>query len=289
MAEGKRFDILSMALQQTGVEQTSVSREQASVDNFQPPTDLNSLLDQDFFTSFAPTIKQEPPLATNSVPGHLTVQPEDPLSLACATYLEPPSIKLEPPAPAQATYNGSQTELKNEPMDFSLSTNTFNLEDINFDFMDTDPNTSQQVFPLVDNSLPQLRDDELSRLLDDITRTDFQATTPTFPAPSRAEYSFPPRYPGNHYPSYNGRGGVVRATQLVAPAAGRGVVRATQLVAPAAGRGVVRATQPATASVNGPSVTPFKRTAAMLQNHRGVRIPTAVQKFKVNPKLQLSV
>ena len=278
MAEGRRFDILSMALQQTGVEQTPVLREQASVDNFQPPTDLNSLLDQDLFANFtAPsthTIKQEPtvPLPSNGVPGHLTVQPRDPLSLACATYLNPSSIKQ-----SQAAYNGAQTELKSEPMEFS--SNTFNLEDIDFDFMDTtsDPNTSQQVLPLVDNSFPQLRDDELSRLLDDITRTDFQATTPTFSAPSRAEYSFPPRYPPNHYPSYNGRG-VVRATQLVSPAAARGVgvVRATQLAAPAA-------------SVNGPSLTPFKRTAMMLQN-RGVRrpLPTAVQKFKMNPNPQVS-
>ncbi len=280
MTEGGRLDILSMALQQTGVEQSSVSHNEAPMNDFLPP-DLNSFLGENIMSGFSPTptpmpVKQERsysmPMIVTNVPVH---RAQDPLSQVCASYLpidppQPPTtnIKVEPHSQV-VSYNGTHTGVKSEPMDFSQSSN-FNLEDIDLDdFLHTpsDSMHSTEVFPsssLVANSFLELQDDDLSRLLDDVVNT----TTPTFSGLPGNEYSFPPRRPPPQYNmSYNGRR--VTATQ--------------QLVTPSA-------------SVNGPNGTHYSphltRPSNPLQNHQHVvmkRSPPAVQKFKLEPKPQVKI
>ncbi len=265
MAEGGRLDILSMALQQTGVEQNPMPQDNSSSNDILS-SGLNSFIGVDLLSGFSPappplSVKQEQlfpvPMATSNVPVHPA---QDPLSLACATYLDPPpptaNIKLE----SHVSYNGACTEVKSQPMDFSQP-DSFNLEDFNFDdFLGTptDPNDAFSCNQLLQTSLPQLRDDDLSQILDELTNTP----TPTFSAPPGSEYFFPPRQPPKYNMGYNGRG-VTAAQRLMTPAA----------------------------SVNGPNGSCCSPRPNMLQTQRMTKRPSPnpnVQKFKLEPKSQVN-
>jgi len=219
MAEGALGDLLSMALQQTGAEQRQPN------ESF--PDDLGSLLTQDYFPNpgfNSQTIKQEPVTPVkNGGPASY-----DPLSMACATYLPPTDMRPEPMA--QTNYSIIKQEptdyqqapvfnaIKQEPMDYQPThgpgLDSFNLEDINLDeFVETPEvnygTTIKREFPQPpntvysktnDSSLPELQDDDLTRLLNEVAEfNDYQKAAGNFDPQSGREYTFPPRQVNHQY------------------------------------------------------------------------------------------